>query len=241
MTLNARKENRSRMIVSHKHKFIFFKTRKTAGTSIEIALSKFCGEQDIITPITDEDEKLRESLGYRGPQNFYVPYSRYSLEDWYTRIRRSKKAKFYNHTPAIKAYHWLNSKLWNSYYKFCFTRNPWDKAISHYYFFIGRYNLDMTFGEYLEQHYSKIPLNYDVYTIDGHIAVDHVGLYKNLEQELDTILQHIGIDDGFTLPHAKGKYRTDRRPYQEVYGEKEKEYIANRCKKEIELMGYTFK
>ncbi|MEL6382956.1 MAG: chondroitin 4-O-sulfotransferase, partial [Cyanobacteria bacterium J06626_18] len=31
------------MIISHEYKFIFLKTRKTAGTSIEIALSKFCG------------------------------------------------------------------------------------------------------------------------------------------------------------------------------------------------------
>ena len=37
------------MIVSHKHKFIFFKTRKTAGSSIQVALAKHCGEDDIIT------------------------------------------------------------------------------------------------------------------------------------------------------------------------------------------------
>ena len=37
------------MIISHKHKFIFFKTRKTAGTSLQIALSEFCGSDDIIT------------------------------------------------------------------------------------------------------------------------------------------------------------------------------------------------
>ena len=37
------------MIISHKHKFIFIKTVKTAGTSIDIALSKICEPQDIIT------------------------------------------------------------------------------------------------------------------------------------------------------------------------------------------------
>lgn len=57
------------MIVSHAHKFIFLKTRKVAGTSMEIALSRYVGPDDIVTPISEEDEALRTSLGYAGPQN----------------------------------------------------------------------------------------------------------------------------------------------------------------------------
>lgn len=72
------------MIISHQHKFIFIKTKKTAGTSIEIALSKICGEQDIITPVSPEDEKTRMALGYRGPQNYIINGARL----------------FYNHIPA---------------------------------------------------------------------------------------------------------------------------------------------
>ncbi len=51
------------MIVSHKHRFIFLKTNKTAGTSVEIALSKFCGPDDVIPPLIPEDEAKRAELG----------------------------------------------------------------------------------------------------------------------------------------------------------------------------------
>jgi hypothetical protein len=56
------------MIVSHEHKFIYLKTKKTAGTSIELALSRLCGPDDIITPLTKIDEALRAR--WRGAQNW---------------------------------------------------------------------------------------------------------------------------------------------------------------------------
>ncbi|MDA3856877.1 MAG: hypothetical protein PF480_01210 [Roseovarius sp.] len=57
------------MIISHKNHFVFVKTTKTAGTSVEIALSKHCGDADIITPIHPDDEAIKAARGLRGPQN----------------------------------------------------------------------------------------------------------------------------------------------------------------------------
>ena len=50
---------------------------KTAGTSIEVALSRYLGADDVITPIFEEDEPLRAAPGYRGPQNYLVPLRRW--------------------------------------------------------------------------------------------------------------------------------------------------------------------
>jgi len=122
------------MIISHKHKFIFLKTVKTAGTSIEIALSKYCGPDDIITPASPEDEITRSELGYPGPQNCFAPIKKYSLQDIFKwMFKGKKKLRFYNHIPARKIKARIGNDEWDSYYKFCFERNPWDRTISLYY------------------------------------------------------------------------------------------------------------
>ena len=58
------------MIVCHSRQFIFLKTRKTAGTSLEVALSKLCGDHDTLPPLTSEDAQLRMLISGRSAQNY---------------------------------------------------------------------------------------------------------------------------------------------------------------------------
>ena len=60
------------MILSHKNKFIFIKSFKTASTSLEIALSKYCGEKDIITPIVILKSSKRGDGFLTLEQKFYL-------------------------------------------------------------------------------------------------------------------------------------------------------------------------
>ena len=59
--------------MSHRHRFVFLKPRKAAGTSVEIALSRDCGPDDIVTPLWEPDEELRRAEGGVGPQNHQSP------------------------------------------------------------------------------------------------------------------------------------------------------------------------
>lgn len=49
------------MIISHQHRFIFVKTLKTAGTSIEVFLSGLCGRDDVVTPFTSRNRGMRHA------------------------------------------------------------------------------------------------------------------------------------------------------------------------------------
>jgi hypothetical protein len=225
------------MILSHKYRFIFLKTHKTAGTSVEISLSRYCGPADIITPVWEEDEAIRREHDC-GPQNHQYRWGDYSARDLLRLlVKRRPKAglKFYNHMPAREVRRLVGERVWNSYFKFCFERNPWDKVISQFCFDNqGRADFD----DFVK--HATLWSDHELYTIDGQLAVDHVGSYERLAGELERICSRLQIPFDGWLPRAKGQYRRDRRPYGEVYTPEQVARVAARFAREIELFGYTF-
>jgi len=231
------------MIISHEHKFIFLKTRKTAGTSIEIALSRFCGEEDMITPIGRED-KLRENLSPRGAQNF-----QYAAEDG-RNSQGERQISCYNHMPAKRVRDLIGTKIWDEYFKFCFERNPWDKAISMYFWRTRkREPRPLSLLEFLRSENDKNEMpngkgsklsNFGIYSIGGDLAVDHVGLYEDLDSELERIVTLLNVPEKIELPRARGTHREDRRHYREIMGQEERSIVARICAREIVHFGYRF-
>jgi len=210
------------MIISHKYKFIFIKTRKTAGTSVERALVEHCGPDDVITldhlHQAEHDVLSEYAKNYK---KFWVPVREIltlpqpinlarTLRDWVSR------PAFYNHMAASSVKARISRSVWQSYYKFCFERNPWEKSISFYYW-QARHGMDYgDFNEYichrkggmtLDQ---ALPADWRRYAQNNKIIVDDVydfndlqgGLEKALEKT-DFPVRHIRVE----LPHLKGNLR----------------------------------
>lgn len=230
------------MIISHRYKFIFIKTNKTAGTSVEIALSRACGPDDIITPISREDEGTRASLGYRGPQNYLSSPSEYNLKDVSKLIvRRERKRAFYNHMAAHAIRARIGEAMWNDYFKFCFERNPWDRVVSLYYW-KARLNPAIEISEFVDSGGAAIlkQRGYELYTINGAIAVDKVYRFETIKEDLADIRSRLSISEELNLPLAKAQFRKDRRSYRDILSEEEQRKIAALFGDEIRLFGYEF-
>ena len=225
------------MIISHKYQYIFIKTKKTAGTSIELALAKFCGPDDVITPLTPEDEVERQRLGYRGPQNHYIPFSGYTRADWSKFFSKRRRVRFRNHTSAEYIREHIARDVWDSYFKFCFERNPWDKVIS-WYFWKNQTEPRPSISEYIASGKANNIKGFEAYTVNGDIVVDEVYLYENLPQAMAEIAGKLGLPEVPELPHAKSGTRRDKRSYREVLGPADVDKIRKVYAREIAYFGY---
>lgn len=228
------------MIVSHRHRFIFVRTRKTAGTSVEIALSKFCGPTDIIT--RDTDDALRRELGYPGPQNDVgIPWSAYTFGEWRRLLLRGERARFKNHMPAARIRALVGDEIWRSYYKFAIERDPWDKAISLYYWRTRNEQPRTELLRFLQQVGARSLSNAHIYTIDGQLAVDRIVAYERLATQLEEIRLHLGLPEPIALPRAKSTHRAEKSHYSDLIGAPERAIIDATCRREIEMLDYQFR
>lgn len=233
------------MIVCHKYRYIFLKTSKTAGTSVEIALSRFCEPGDIVTPVSPEDELLRQQAGGM-PSTFYpARWHEYGPRDWLKRWQKGKrKQHFYNHIPARKLRKRLPAEVWENYYKFTIVRNPWDRVISQYYWRCRgvpeaqRPDMDA----FLESSDVRalVRKGFGLYTIHGQSQADFLVRYESLADDLEQVRTRLGLPEPLQLPGAKSGYRKDRRHYSEVYTPAQRDRVAELFRDEINLTGYTF-
>jgi hypothetical protein len=205
------------MLIAYRHRFIFVHVYKTGGTSIKEALHP-C----LLLP--------QESFFAKGLQKlrlFPVPNL------------------FHPHVKASVLRERLGRRIFDSFFKFAFVRNPWDREVSNYFYLLRNRDHELheevknagCFERYLEWRRATGSSTQKELIADpnGRILVDFVGRFENLEVDFEKVCARLGVRA--KLPYLN---RGDRRPYREYYSDRTQRFVAEYFREDIEHFGYHF-
>ena len=256
------------MIYSKKNNFLFLKGVKVAGTSVEIALSKLCGNQDIISPIANIDERTRVQLKIRHAQN-YGP-SRKDIKDfiqWLMDVptdqitnRQAPKGIVNNHMPLRRIYKTLGTlhpEIRDANI-FAIVRSPYEQILS-------RINHKINFQSYkttgeamkatqadlrqtLDKHVQKLQgrasedfrsKNYQIYDSSFDSSIQVKFIrFENLVEELQQTLKDIGIEKELELPFTKKGLKSSNNLFKEIATDEQIKVINQYHKRDFSRFGY---
>lgn len=194
------------VVVSHCHKFIFLKTTKTAGTSIEVCLSPILPPSDSLSPIYPP-------VSGHDPRN-------YNLHD---------KA-LYNHMPFSELVALLGESI-HGYRSWCVERHPLDKCLSHYAMlknspYHNPTGHSLSWDEYIKN--KNFPVDLLKWSDGENIHADKIFDYDKIHLEIPDFLQHeFGIPNFRLNARVKSGFRSKDIPRRNDIGEAHKRVIMD--------------
>ncbi len=150
--------------------------------------------------------------------------------------------------PTAKSLADFAGPYWGEYTKFSFTRNPFDRAVSDYFWRKRATGKDFSFAQFLDvlEHgkdpqgiaHTQAVQNWDMMTIDGVMQMDFVGRYEQLQDDFGAITDQLGLGR-LCLDVASKKFDkiTD---YGELYGPDERKAVYALFEREIDHFKYAF-
>ena len=226
------------MLVSHRYRFIYMKTVKTAGTSVESYFERFCMPDGVWTPLhgRPEYESSTGIIGFRGG-------------------KKPHDCKWWNHMSAELVREKIGIDVWCDYFKFCVIRNPFEKCISAFEHLGRKHQVDeqllssracysgmspeqIRFCDFVEKH---PPIDRDKYLIGEEFCMDDVIRFESLTSDIRRICDRLGVPfETNYLPAFKAKIRRLEATAEALYTDRTRTLVSNNFRFEIDRFGYKF-
>ncbi|MEQ8901154.1 MAG: sulfotransferase family 2 domain-containing protein [Roseovarius sp.] len=233
------------MICSFSYNFLFIKTTKTASSSIEIGLSKFCKGPDIFTPIWSDGSDKPEGEVERAARNNALQWQDMGLRDFVSTLYNLRRpSRFGNHEGAASVRKKLNPKTWEDLYKFTVVRNPYDRIVSMYFWQMrNKRNTKLpTVFQWLCENPLVPNETWRLCAEDGSFILDDFIRYENLEDDLRRVGKHLGLPSDLRDAVFEKRLKTSQRPpnasVDTVLDPSSRELIQLMCRREFEVFGY---
>ena len=207
------------MIISHQHRFIFVAIPKTGTHSVRRALRAHLAADDL------------EQVGLFVSKRF--PFAEFEG------IR-------HGHITLQQIRPCLEGDQFNSYFKFAFVRNPYDRFVSYCAFMSrqdGRFAADprgfmkqVAFEFRPTDHVLYQPQHSFLVDADGSLLTDYVGRVEQMQASYDSVCARLGLQSA-DLERVNGSPRGD---YREYYDSELLEGVGTIYRTDLELFGYGF-
>lgn len=207
------------MIISHKHRYIFFAIPKTGTHSVRQALRQQMGEQDL------------EQVGLFVKKRF--PFPEFAgIQHGHISTRQIRPV--------------LGDKMFGEYRKFAFVRNPFDRFVSYCAFMSRGSNIFETeplrYMKYVIRelkpmdHLLYQPQHAMVTDAEGKLELDIVGRNETMQASYDEICAQVGMETTQLERVNSSKHR----PWQEYYDRDLVGWVSDLYRRDLELFNYGF-
>lgn len=216
-------------LVSHSKRFIFLKTHKTAGTSVEVALEPLCLPAGAESGAHYRGESVTETgiVGARG--------------------KAAEGATWRNHMSARRVRSQLPRDQWRGYLKFTVVRNPYDRLVSMFH---GRQSPEArarlaeapfdevraAFREFIATR--GVSNNLNKLCIGPFYRLEHVLYYEQLTDDFARLCAHFGHEAALPRFKADRRRRTER--YDAYYDDATRRAVEKASAFELAFFGYDF-
>lgn len=223
------------VLVCHPHRFVFLKTRKTAGTSVEMVLEPLCR-----APGHEVTEKTRAAFTPNGIVGARaVPVS--SLHWWEFRQHRWR-----HHMGASDVRRRIGRRRFDSYRKISCVRDPFDRAVSTFHWINRTAPPPVDFAEVRARFRAFVladdwPTDEDVTFADGVCVVDFAVRFEHMRADLVRLAEEMELPlDPNSVPHTKdlGRARGGR-PVAEYFDVDTIEVVRRRMAWVFDRHGYA--
>lgn len=213
-------------MISHKYKCIFIHIPKCAGSSItEFFFPNF--HFNIFKP---DYENL---FGWCPERKIHLQHA---------------TTKQLIETKLISKYEW------DEYFKFTFVRNPWDRAVSDYFWMKKELNIDDSFQSYLNKRGKfnsflndnsnikyrgdhLIPQT-DFFYTNGEFKIDFIGRFENFQHDINQVLTQLNVEKPFLTHINKSSNLLSH--YSYFYSFKTMKLIGKKYKNDIDYFDYKY-
>ena len=205
------------VIVSHRHRFIFFAVPRTGTHAVRGALE----------PLLGEDDWQQQALT---AQNRLPVPALARLEHGHISLRQAQA--------------WLPEAMWRSYFKFAFVRNPYDRFVS-VGAMLHKRNLGYAGNEadflkralHMPQFRERVLVRPQVELLTdatGDVGMDFTGRYETLQASFDEACRRIGLPEGALQRTNAAAHR----PFAACYDDELLQAVTDFYRTDFERFGY---